>query len=137
MRQSLALLMRQEIDAGIGSVINDVTDHLVPEEAFLHLQVAAHSKFVIRVFKVETIEIHQISTPLFSLALGSDTSKNSTQTKYDFTQLGVKVELPRAVFTMTDRPLVVSFVWLQGSNHLDPPALNGEQQLPSLIDRGT
>ena len=40
--------MREGIDAGIGSVINDVTDHLVPEEAVLHLQVAAHSKFAIR-----------------------------------------------------------------------------------------
>ncbi len=39
MRQNLALLMRQEIDAGISSVINDVSSHLIPEEAILHLQV--------------------------------------------------------------------------------------------------
>ncbi len=51
-------------------------------------------------FYVDRLHFVQIVTSQFSLALGSDTSKNSAQTKYDFPKLGVKVELPRQVGTI-------------------------------------
>lgn len=38
-RHNLALLLRAEMDAGVASVINDVSPHLVPEESVLHMQV--------------------------------------------------------------------------------------------------
>ena len=83
------------------------------------------------------LDMKQISTGHFSLAIGSDTARNSTQTKYDFPQLGVKIELPRQIFNMTDRPVVVSFTWLQEGHYLDPPAINGAQQISTLVDAGT
>lgn len=68
----------------------------------------------------------------FSLALGTDTAKNSSVFLHDFSRLGVKVDLPLLVL-VNDRPVVISFVWLKEGHFLDPPLINGVPNLPSLL----
>lgn len=68
----------------------------------------------------------------FSLALGTDTAKNSSMTLHDFQRLGAKIDLPQMVLT-SERPVVVSLIWIRDGHYLEPPALNGVRSLPSLL----
>ncbi|XP_046438906.1 dynein axonemal intermediate chain 7 homolog [Daphnia pulex] len=111
MHKELSKLLVLEIEAAIKSVLGDVERHLLPDESLLNVQTCSK---------------------LFSLALGTDTAKNSSLTLHDFPRLGVKLDLPQIILTNM-KPVVASFVWFKEGHFLEPPQLNGVPSLPTLL----
>ena len=74
----------------------------------------------------------QTCSKLFTLALGTDTAKNSSLTLHDFPRLGVRLDLPQIILTNM-KPVVASFVWYKEGHFLEPPQLNGVPSLPTLL----
>ncbi|KZS04568.1 Protein CASC1-like protein [Daphnia magna] len=111
MQRELSKLLNQEIEAAVKSVLSDVERHLLPDETQLNVQTCSK---------------------LFTLALGTDTAKNSSLTLHDFPRLGVRLDLPQIVLTNA-KPVVASFVWFKEGHYLEPPLINGVPSLPSIL----
>jgi hypothetical protein len=131
MHQELSKLLSLEIEAAIKSVLSDVERHLLPDESQLNVQVIRlnHVTFI---YSFLIPAIFQTCSKLFSLALGTDTAKNSSLTLHDFPRLGVKLDLPQIILTNM-KPVVASFVWFKEGHFLEPPQLNGVPSLPTLL----
>ncbi len=136
MHKELSKLLVLEIEAAIKSVLSDVERHLLPDESLLNVQViltkSRHHDIPLQELIFRTSFPLQTCSKLFSLALGTDTAKNSSLTLHDFPRLGVKLDLPQIILTNM-KPVVGSFVWFKEGHFLEPPQLNGVPSLPTLL----
>lgn len=135
MRYQLSALLNHEIEAAIKSILGYVDRHIATDETILNVQVKypLYNNSHGHIFLVFVVYIlFQNACRSFSLALGTDTAKNSSVSLHDFPRLGLKIDLPLLVLA-NERPVVIAFVWLKEGHFLDPPLLNGVPSLPSLL----